>query len=199
MPGKLSVRCPPRHVVMHAETLMQGTKEVPIEVTRTGAEVVSRKALRGKDVALQLTCRKVGEPLTLRDGLAYGTPKADKISTRRRPAAVIFGGPGDDRLRLHNRSEVAYGGLGRDRITVRARESVGVGGPGRDRIVAKTRKRTVLIGGPGRDRLIGSKGVTLINAKDGERDIVVCRSKRNRVLADRKDVLRGPCSVIGQR
>jgi hypothetical protein len=69
-------------------------------------------------------------------------------------------------------------------------------GRGDDRLVATRKSRALLVGGPGHDTLIAADGRTFINAKDGERDRVVCASAENRVLVDRKDVVTGPCRPV---
>jgi Ca2+-binding RTX toxin-like protein len=125
--------------------------------------------------------------------LGLGTPGPDVIHAGAQGARLVFSGLGSDRFRADARDAVGNGGLGADRIVVGARNDVANGGPGGDRLIAKTGKRALLFGGPGHDTLVGGAGATLINAKDGERDVVKCGSGRNRVLVDRRDVARGPC------
>ena len=78
-----------------------------------------------------------------------------------------------------------------------------VGGPGNDRLDGGAGNDTVegdagsdiLTGGPGLDRLSGGAGRDTINAKDGRRDVVDCGAGRDRVRADRRDVLRH-CEIV---
>jgi hypothetical protein len=201
MRSALSLSCPEDHALMHAEALSNRPGDVPVKATPSGARVRSSKAARDQRVSLQVTCRRRAAPSLVHDRLGYGTPGPDLISTMAR-SGVIFGGPGSDRLRVRHRGGVAYGGLGSDMITVHARRGVGVGGPGSNFIAAKGPGRMLLIGGPGHNTLVGSpRGRTLINAAAGgkKRDHVICRSKRNRVLADRRDVVRGPCGGVRRR
>ena len=54
----------------------------------------------------------------------------------------------------------------------------------------------MLIGGPGPDTFYGGPGMTIINARDGmPGDVINCASKKNLVLADKGDVINGPCTI----
>lgn len=91
---------------------------------------------------------------------------------------VVFGGPGDDVIRVSGVNSVGSGGLGNDVI-----EDTGTG-------------PSLLIGGPGRDHLIGGYGATRINALDGKgQDRISCKSSQNEVLADKGDLISGPCQL----
>ena len=76
---------------------------------------------------------------------------------------VLFGGPGSDRL---------VGGSGADYLS---------GGSGHDR----------LVGGPGRNRIEAGGGSDSINSANGVREMVDCGFGRDRVTADRRDILSG--------
>jgi Ca2+-binding RTX toxin-like protein len=54
----------------------------------------------------------------------------------------------------------------------------------------------VLFGGSGRDRLYGGAGNDTINAADGWRDQIDCGSGRDRVTADRFDVVSPNCESV---
>jgi hypothetical protein len=192
MPARLELSCPAQHVLMNAETLTGARAgDVPVAHTRRGARVRSEQVSGKPRVSLQITCRaRSARPLVARR-VGFGTLRADEMATGRRAGAHAFGGPGTDRIRVRAVEGLGNGGLGDDTIIVAGRDGVATGGPGNDRLIARTHRRVLLIGGPGHDVLIGSRGATVINAQDGERDRVVCRSARNRVLADRADRLQG--------
>ena len=64
-----------------------------------------------------------------------------------------------------------------------------IGGPGNDTI----------IGGPGRDVLIGGPGNDVLSARDGQRDRIRCGPGRDRVIADRFDVVARDCELVSRR
>jgi hypothetical protein len=191
MPAHLALRCPRGDVLMYAETLTRG--EAPLAYSRRGVRVRTHDLSEGRRVAVQITCREQSARLLLSRRLGFGTPHADRIATRAHGTATAFAGPGDDRIRLRGPNDVGNGGLGADRIVATSKHDVANGGPGDDLLVSLARRKSLLVGGPGHDSLIGSHGKTIINARDGDRDRVICRSSRNRVLVDRHDVVRGPC------
>jgi len=197
LPANLAQRCPSGSVLMHADTLVSGSTAPTVKVAEglRGARVIATPATNGKRVALQVTCRKAGLPRLVGRTLGYGTEHADRMATTRR-GGTLFGGPGADRLRVAHNAGVVYGGLGDDRITVAGTDGVADGGSGDDRLVASGNGRALLIGGPGHDTFVAGRGATFINAADGERDEIVCASRRNRVVADRHDVVTGPCRPV---
>ena len=87
-------------------------------------------------------------------------------------SAKLLGNSGDD---------VIIGGRTGDRLS---------GGPGRDRMDGRG-GADVISGGSGRDSLAGGAGPDTIRASDFSRDIVRCDSGRDRVVADRRDLLSG--------
>ncbi len=107
---------------------------------------------------------------------------------------MIFGGLGRDSLTVSKERGVANGGLGNDRIVLK-QKGVGIGGAGADVIRSATADRTLLIGGAGRDRFIAA-GAARVDARDGERDVVICHGTRVQVKADRQDLLRGACEKV---
>jgi Ca2+-binding RTX toxin-like protein len=86
--------------------------------------------------------------------------------------ALVFGGPGDDRLSMDAGLQFIIGGKGNDRIS---------GGRGLDN----------LAGGPGKDRMFGGRGKDAMDARDGERDVVRCGPQRDVAEVDRKDNVKG--------
>lgn len=192
MPGSLKARCPSGTVPMHAELFGANTSR-SLKYGSRGVTLKPGAVKRGARATIQVTCRKSGKSRLQAKRIGFGTPKSDRMSTRSK-GSTLFGGPGADRLRIANKGGTAHGGLGADRITVIGRNSVATGGPGADVIRARSGGRTLLIGGPGRDRIVTSpKGRTLVDARDGQRDRVICRGTGNHVLADAKDVLSGNC------
>jgi RTX calcium-binding nonapeptide repeat (4 copies) len=92
-------------------------------------------------------------------------------------ALSIGGTNGDDTLR---------GTSGPDRINGKAGadEIYGLGGS------------DVLVGGSGRDYLVGGSGSDLLETRDGTRDSVDCGPGRDRVVADRSDIVSATCEVV---
>jgi hypothetical protein len=88
----------------------------------------------------------------------------------------LTGGRGDDAL---------FGGAGNDRVVGGSGRDLLSGGSGNDR----------LVGGPGRNRLEAGAGNDSINSGNGVRDFVDCGFGRDRITADRRDVLSG-CEVV---
>jgi dienelactone hydrolase len=98
----------------------------------------------------------------------------------------ILGLGGDDRIDGRAGKDCLRGGAGDDRLRAGAGRDKLAGGRGDDR----------LIGGPGRDRLSGGPGDDLIRSVGGGRDIVRCGSRRDRVVADRRDRIGSGCTRV---
>ena len=112
-------------------------------------------------------------------------------------ADCLWGGEGNDVLDGDGGDDRLWGGNGRDRL---------VGGAGNDLLYGGL-KRDVLIGGEGDDQLFPGTGRDLvragagndvINARDGSRDVIECASGTDRVIADRRDRVRG-CEQVTRR
>jgi len=112
-------------------------------------------------------------------------------------ADCLWGGEGNDVLDGDGGDDRLWGGNGRDRL---------VGGAGNDLLYGGL-KRDVIIGGVGDDQIIPGTGQDLvragagndvINARDGSRDVIECASGADRVIADRRDRLRG-CEQVTRR
>jgi dipeptidyl aminopeptidase/acylaminoacyl peptidase len=150
------------------------------------------------DGAHRLTndCRIVG---TRRNDLLLGTSERDVILGRGgddtinanpgdRPPAYygvwdydyVDGGPGNDTIYGGRGVDVLRGGAGNDRI---------YGGRGADWIY----------GGPGADLLDGGPYNDRIFAADGTRDVIRCGSGKDRVVADRFDVVAADCERVTRR
>jgi Tol biopolymer transport system component len=108
-----------------------------------------------------------------------GTARADVMRGTRFPD-LMLGNGGDDRLLGAGGADVIDGGPGADLID---------GGAGND----------LLRGGPGRDRVFGRPGDDTIEVADGQRDVVSCGAGRDRVLADRIDVVAHDCETVVRR
>lgn len=189
----LSLKCPAGSFPLNGEVFGADTSRALS--FRNGGIAVRKGSVPGsRKLQIQLTCREGNRSKLETKRISYGTPGADRLRTGQK-GALLLGGPGADRLAVRHRGGVANGGIGADRITVKARGGVAFGGPGRDVIRSKTSGRTLLIGGSGRDRIVAG-GKARVNVKDGAGDVVICKSSKVRVLADRQDRLVGPCQRI---
>jgi uncharacterized repeat protein (TIGR01451 family) len=112
-------------------------------------------------------------------------------------ADCLWGGEGNDVLDGDGGDDRLWGGNGRDRL---------VGGAGNDLLYGGL-KRDVIIGGVGDDQIFPGTGRDLvragagndvINARDGSRDVIECASGADRVIADRRDRVRG-CERVTRR
>jgi hypothetical protein len=92
-------------------------------------------------------------------------------------ALSVAGTNGDDTLRGTPGPDRISGKGGADRI-------YGLGGS------------DVLVGGPGHDYLAGGSGSDRFEIRDGTRDTVECGAGRDRVVADRLDLVSGACEVV---
>ncbi len=173
-------------------TLM-AERDLPSDALRyvdNGVDV--RSDVRSGPMTLQLLCRDSQAGVS--KGLfRAGTIRPDTFSTTAEESTLLGGGGGDS-LTIRHRGGTAFGGVGGDTIIVKQRGAA-VGGPGRDRLIARV-SGAMLEGGPGRDHFRGSTGRTFINALDGQPgDRITCLSSRNEVLADKGDILSGPCTL----
>jgi hypothetical protein len=187
-PNGQAVDCPSGYSPLHAE-LWGGDTDRDLRHNGRGVEL-KRSLAGGKRIEVQLTCRKDGKGVLNAGRVVLGSVRADKLATGRN-GALLFGGPGADSLTISRRGGVVNGGLGADRILVR-QPGVVLGGAGADTIRSTTRGRALLVGGAGGDRIVAG-GRARIDARDGQRDVVVCRGGKVQVKADRSDILRGAC------
>jgi Ca2+-binding RTX toxin-like protein len=111
--------------------------------------------------------------------------------------AFTYGGSGNDLLGAFG-TDGSYlnGEAGNDIITGSQYDDILAGGGGNDRISAKSGADRIF-GGRGADRINAGAGRDVITARDATRDTVTCGSGRDRVDADRRDVLRG-CEQRGR-
>jgi Ca2+-binding RTX toxin-like protein len=117
-----------------------------------------------------------------------GTPRADRLTGSSGSdtinggagADLILGGAGNDSLDGGPGNDTIYGGPGNDLV---------VGGAGNDR----------LIGGPGTDTISGGGGDDSILGADGKRDAISCGAGRDRVIADRVDLVARDCEHVTRR
>lgn len=197
MPARLSIGCPKGSIPLHAEIFGANTGR-SLEYRSDGVSLKKGAVANGRRASIQLTCRGKSEPKAGNGRVAYGTGKADRMRTSA-GGGLLLGGPGADRLTVRHGGGVAHGGLGGDSIVIRGGNGVATGGPGTDVIRSKTRGRSLLIGGPGRDLIVTSRGITLVDARDGERDEIRCHGSRSQVRADPVDVMSGNCKTITLR
>lgn len=170
---------------------------VPVKVKGLFGVAVRLPADRSNTwVQLQVVCRDTTADVARVDGLQYGTPRADQL-TSLQAGSVLFGGLGDDTINLESEKSIGFGGPGHDGFLLSANQTVANGGRGNDRIEVQGSGEALIIGGPGKDTLIGGSGLTRINALDGEPvDRVVCNSPENLVMADEGDSIKGPCTRV---
>lgn len=187
----LSLQCAPGSSPVLGTVMAE--RELPSDALRyvdNGVKV--RSDVRPGPMTLQLLCRDSMAGVS-KGVFRAGTIRPDTFSTSAAKSTLLGGGGGDS-LTIRHRGGTAFGGVGGDAIIVDQRGAA-VGGPGRDQLIARA-AGAVLEGGPGRDQFRGSTGKTFINARDGQPgDRITCRSSRNEVLADRGDVLSGPCTL----
>jgi Ca2+-binding RTX toxin-like protein len=107
----------------------------------------------------------------------------------------LFGGVGSDRMlgmqgddRLLG-DDSARGVGGHDRLRGNSGDDLLVGGPGRDLLFGDSGNDR-LTAGRDRNRLSGGSGNDLLNGVNGTLDLLNCGPGRDRVRADRSDVLR---------
>ena len=153
----------------------------------------------GTKVNFQTVCRPANAKVAMSKGSFYGSRWADRLTTQR-VGTMIFGGMGNDVITVRHGKSGAWGGAGSDRIAVTTKNGFANGGPGSDHLEAKRSGKVLLVGGLGNDTLVGAKGVTHINARDGQGgDTIICRSRKNRVAYDKGDKLIGPCTKVSLR
>ena len=127
----------------------------------------------------------------------------------------LFGKGGDDRLLALGGRDNLLGGAGKDYLSGGDERRLGggnknlVGGTGNDWVASGVGSDNA-VGGPGNDFLnelirdaaednyVGGPGddVFAVNNTPAARDVVVCGSGFERVLADRKDVVAGDCERV---
>ena len=103
------------------------------------------------------------------------------------PRARATAGP--DRLVGTTRADTLRGLGGGDTLLGLGGDDLLDGGGGND----------TLVGGAGADRLVGGPGNDVASVRDGRRDRVACGPGRDRVLADRLDVVARDCEVVLRR
>ena len=114
-----------------------------------------------------------------------------------------IGGPGKDRLDGDDGRDDLFGGASNDRLDGRYGRDMLAGGANNDRLYGGP-DADELFGEGGKDRLVGGRGRNLIDggtgndsidARNGERDRVICGAGRDKVRADRNDRLNG-CEAV---
>ena len=193
----VDVRCAPGTHLINLDTISHGPADAFEVVSQTNgsARVATVRENYGHEVGVQAICRPAKARTSLEGGLGLGTIRSDVLVTARR-GAILFGGPGRDRLQALGARSSVFGGLGADTIVLGLRGSTASGGLGDDALVA-TGRSALLVGGPGDDTLIGPYGPGLLNASDGSGgDTVVCRSAHTRVMADPGDDVSASCRRV---
>lgn len=118
----------------------------------------------------------------------------------------LNGEQGNDRVVGGAKRDILSGGRGNDTVSGGAAKDTITGGPGLDRLFGGASADRIfgnagsdrIIPGKGRDRVIAAGGNDRINVRDGNVDRVSCGSGRDRVTADRADVLTS-CERVSRR
>jgi Ca2+-binding RTX toxin-like protein len=120
--------------------------------------------------------------------LQLGTARGDRLQGGAGDDVQVGIG-GNDRLTGGRGRDLMLGDAGNDRLDGGAGADIVDGGAGRDD----------LKGGAGTDLILGDAGNDTINARGGSRDYVVCGGGRDRVSADRRDVVARDCERVSRR
>jgi hemolysin type calcium-binding protein len=127
------------------------------------------------------------------DDVLAGGPGRDTADYSARSAAVTVrvdghagSGQSDERDTVDMDVEVVFTGRGADAVW---------GGPGAETIESGAGDDFV-DGGLGHDAIDAGTGLDRIDARDRQRDRIACGAERDRVLADRKDVVTSDCEVV---
>lgn len=194
--GDLSVSCPTGTVV---QNFFAGSAKATfgpdkIAVGTNGRVTLTNKG--GHRAVLQVSCRPATAAAVIEGRTGQGSARADVMVTVT-DKSIFLGGPGDDRMTASHPDSTLAGGLGADLMIASAARAVLSGGPGDDELRADG-GRALLNGGAGKDTFLAGSGVVLINARDGRGgDVIRCSSTKNRYIADKGDVIEGPCTPIG--
>jgi Ca2+-binding RTX toxin-like protein len=112
---------------------------------------------------------------------------------------VLDGGAGNDRLFGGAGRDVLVGGAGHDRLDGGAGNDRLLGGAGRDVLIGGAGTDSISCGPGPRDRVIAGPGNDVVNCRNRRGgDVIDCGSGRDRVVADRGDVIRR-CERITRR
>ena len=135
----------------------------------------------------------------------YGTGGPDVLHADF--SRVLYGLSGDDALYADDTyyffdGNTLYGGSGNDLLVGGFGQDDLHGGPGGD-VLDGGPSADLLDGGPGRDRISGGGGGDTVYAVDGQRDAISCGKngydRRDRVYADRIDVVAADCELVSRR
>lgn len=192
---KVTAMCPKGYSIQSMATLGEQTY-LPHDFMPEGDGAGITLVTRGKDVTrLHLDCRANTEKAVVAGKIGRGSIRGDDMATVT-DGSVITGGLGDDTLTTTHSMSALFGGFGDDRLRLRADETAASGGPGDD-VLSATGSSGLLNGGGGRDTFSTGSGEIRVNARDGRPgDVVTCGSPATRVLADKGDILKGPCAVV---
>ncbi len=106
----------------------------------------------------------------------------------------IKGGDGRDRLYGGSGRDKIYGEFGRDYIAGGSSNDLLIGGPDNDRIFGEGGTDRIRVGS-GRNFVDAGSGNDSIESRNGERDRIICGPGRDRVHADRYDLL-SDCEIV---
>ena len=192
----ITAMCPSGFSIQTMSTLGDVAEYLPYEFvpTRSGEGITLKT--RGKETTrLHLDCRSNLAKAVVAGQIGRGSIHGDQMTTTAE-ASVITGGLGADTLTTSHSRSALFGGFGDDRLVLKADATAASGGPGDD-VLSSTAASGLLNGGGGRDAFTTGSGEVRVNARDGRPgDTVTCGSAATKVLADKGDVLKGPCTVV---
>ncbi|HEV2060430.1 MAG TPA: calcium-binding protein, partial [Solirubrobacteraceae bacterium] len=117
----------------------------------------------------------------------------------------LVGGHGRDRLAGDDGRDELYGGTSNDRLDGGTGTDMLAGGGGSDDLIGSAGSDRLfgesghdrIVAGGGRNQIDGGSGNDSIEARNGERDRIICGPGRDRVRADRYDRLNG-CEIVSR-
>jgi hypothetical protein len=162
-------------------------------IALTAALIVLALALPGAAFARNVIhCKVTYKP-------CQGTPGPDTMYGHKGHDRAINGEGGNDRIFMRGGSyEDGRGGPGNDLVKGQAGIDYLKGGTGNDTLNGGD-TRDYLNPEDGRDKVYGGGGGDKIRTRDGQRDVIKCGPKRDRVYADNQDHVSGSCEEVHRK
>jgi Ca2+-binding RTX toxin-like protein len=160
----------PTHVLFSVRAMSPGDQQISASISAREADA------NPADNAAGLT-------------ITVTAPPAPAVPAQRATPKVVRATQHADRLVGTRGPDTLRGLGGGDTILGLAGNDVLDGGSGNDTIV----------GGPGHDLLLGGRGSDVLSARDGQRDRIRCGPGRDRVIADRLDLVARDCELVVRR
>jgi WD40 repeat protein len=147
------------------------------------------------DWAKDLVYGRDGERDTIRCGDQIDMVYADVMDQVARDCEVVLRTTDDDYIRGTYGADTIDAGPGNDYVLAGSGNDRVDGGTGNDRLEGEWGDDRV-IGGLGRDHLFGGPGADVIDARDGQRDLVDCGGREDTAFIDRYDVVASNCERV---